>query len=129
MDKSLARDANTAGLGDCLKTGSDVHAIAVDALLVVDNVAEVDAYAVAHLTFYWNAGIALRHNFLDGNRALDRVHDTGELSKDAIAGGVDDVSTMFGYHRKYHCLVSFEVADGCFLVRFHERAIACNVRR
>src|SRR5215510_12000819 len=61
-------------------------------LLVMDNVAEIDAYAVAHLTFCRNAGIALGHHFLDGNRALDRVHDTGELSKDAIAGGVDDVS-------------------------------------
>jgi hypothetical protein len=83
--KSRTGDANAAGFGDALKTSSDVHAVAIDALLVVDNVAEVDAYAVAHLTFRRNAGIALGHHFREGNRALDCIHNTGELGKDAIA--------------------------------------------
>jgi hypothetical protein len=72
----------------------------------MDNVAEVDAYAVVHLTFYRNAGIALGHHFLDGNCALDCVHNTGELRKDAVTGSVDDVSAVLGDHRKYDCLVS-----------------------
>src|SRR5262245_13761618 len=68
------------------------------------------------------------HRVLDGNRTFDGIRDAIELGEDAIARGVDDMSAMFDYHRKYHCLVSFEVANGCFLVSTHKGAIAGYVR-
>ena len=55
--------------------------------LVDDDVAEIDADAELHAARRLDRGVALGHRPLDGDRALDRVHDAGELGEDAVAGG------------------------------------------
>jgi hypothetical protein len=101
--KGRTRDANAAGLGNALRASSDVHPVAIDALLVVDNIAEVDANAVAHLTLWENARIALGHHYLEGNRALDCVDDTGKLRQDAVTsatgGGLISARLIRTSHR------------------------------
>src|SRR5262245_23607151 len=125
MGKRVTCDTDAAGFGDALNACGDVHPIAIDTLLIVDDVARIYPHAIAHLTFCRNAGIALSHHLLEGNRALDCVHNAGELSKDdAIASSANDAAKVLGDHRRNDCLVRFEVPDGCFLAGSHQRAIA-----
>ena len=123
----LARDADAARLGDALQACGDVDAVAVDARLVVDDIAEVDADAELHPTICFDGGVALGHRLLDGDRALDRVHDAGELGEDAVAGRVDDAAAVLGDHRQHDRLMRLEVADGTRLVSAHQRAVAGDV--
>jgi hypothetical protein len=60
-----------------------------------------------------------------GRGALSRTRrdDTWKLRKNAVAGGIDDVSTVLSDQRQNDRLVRFEVANGCFLVGTHERGL------
>jgi len=74
------------------------------------NVPGSDAYAVAHLAFCRNAGMALGHHFLEDNRALDCIYATGKLRKNAIAGGADQQNGR----KVGHCRQGFDTAEaGC----------------
>src|SRR6516162_3748642 len=75
----------------------------------------------------WRRRVALRHGLLDGDRALDGVHDAAELGEDSVACRVDDAATVFPNHREDDCLVRIEIADGSSLVSAHERAIAGDI--
>ena len=72
-------------------------------------------------------GVALGHGLLDRDRALDRIHDAGELGEDAVAGRVDDAAAVLADHRQDDRLVRLEVADGRVFVSAHERAVAGDV--
>src|ERR1700736_6869617 len=94
----LARDADPAGLGDALKARCYIDAVAIDAHLVIDHVADVDADAELHAALRLDCRIALCHGGLDGERALARVHHAGELGENALAGSVDDVAPEHTAH-------------------------------
>jgi hypothetical protein len=55
------RDANAAGLGQALHPGRDVHPVAKDVVVIVDDVADVDADAALDALVLRNAGVALGH--------------------------------------------------------------------
>ncbi len=64
-------------------------------LLVVDDVAEVDADAELDALVLWHAGVALSHAALDFDGAAHRVHHACELHQHTVAGGLDDLAPMF----------------------------------
>src|SRR6516164_3836387 len=82
-------DANPARLGQGFKTGRDVDAVAVDVLVVDDDVAEVQTDAVFDAPFRRHLDIALCHASLDVDRAAYRVDDAGELGEYAVASELD----------------------------------------
>src|SRR5262249_1729576 len=123
----FAGDADATGLGDPLKPGRNVDAVAGDTGLGVSHVAEVEPDPGLHGACGLDPGIGFGHNPLDGERALDCVHDALELSQDAIAGGVDDAPAALSDHWEEDGLVSFQIANGGFLVSAHERAIASDI--
>jgi hypothetical protein len=109
------------------KTRGDIHTITVDARLVVDDIAEVDADAEPHVAIRFDRSVAVSHGLLDGDRTLDSVHNAAELGEDAVSGRVDDATAMLRDHWKQDRLVPLQVADGAGFVRSHERAVAGDV--
>src|SRR5262249_8459377 len=90
-------------------------------------VGRVDADPEPHSARLINVGVSLRHGLLDGDRALDGVHDAAELGEDSVACRVNDTATMVSSHREEDCLVRFEITNSGTLVSADERAIAGDV--
>src|SRR5437667_3825381 len=116
-------------LSDCLEPCCDVDAVAVDPGVVEHHIALVDANAKLHLPRRIDGRIALGHRLLDRHGTPDGAEHAGELSKDTVAGCVDNAAAVLTDHRKNDRLVCFQVSDGCFFVSSHESAIARDVSR
>ncbi len=88
------RDADTAGVGEALEAGRDVDAVAVDLLAIHHHVTEVYADAEFHPALGWQIRVFSLERGLDLDRALDRIHDAGELGEDTVTRGIDEASVM-----------------------------------
>ena len=88
------RDANGAGLGECLEPGGDVDAVAEDVVAVDDDVAEIDADPQFETALGRDRIVdgARRPLHLDG--AAQRVDDARKIRQQAVACGADDPSAM-----------------------------------
>ena len=93
----------------------------------MDDITKVDTDAKLHAAIWFNGGIALSHRSLDGKRALDCVHDAGELCKDAVAGGVDNAPAVLADHWQDDRLVSLEVPNRARLIGAHQRTVPSDV--
>jgi hypothetical protein len=129
LGESLSRNADAARFGNAFEARCDVYAIAVDAHLVVDDIAEVNANSELHAVLRVYVGVALGHGLLDGKRTLDSVHDASELGEDAVAGGIDDTPAVLRNNREHDRLMALEIADSSFFVGAHEGAVAGDVGR
>lgn len=96
MVVDVAGDADTAGLGQGLKGSGDVHAVAVDVTVLVDDVGEVDAYPQADPLIVGHRCLALGHALLDEHGAAGRVDGAAELAQEAVAQGFDDAPALLG---------------------------------
>src|SRR5713101_4686168 len=88
------RDADPARLGQRLQPRRNVDAIAVDVVILADDVAEIDADAELDSPFDGDAGIAFGHRTLHLDRTMHRVDDAGELDEEPVTGGFDDADAM-----------------------------------
>src|SRR2546426_3463776 len=79
-------DANASARGQALQTSGDVHAIAVDAFSVDDDIPQIDAHAKPHPTLGWKRSISDAEISLDGDRALHGMDDAGKLREYVIPG-------------------------------------------
>src|SRR5713101_8753401 len=95
----LAGDADPARFGETLEARGDVDAVAVDLLAIHHHVAEVDADAELHPALRRQLLVFGLERGLDLDRALDRIHDAGELSKNAVTCGINEPSVMLRYQR------------------------------
>src|SRR5262245_6815351 len=93
----------------------------------MDHVTDIGANAKLHSATIFDLCVTSRHRPLNGDGALYGIHDTAELSKDPVAGGVDHTTMVARDHWKYDRQVILQVADGPRLVGRHQRAIAGNV--
>ncbi len=87
-------NADAPGVGETLEAGGDVDAVTVDLLAIHHHVAEVDADAKFHSTLGRDIRVLGLECGLNLDRALDRIHDAGELGEHAIARGVDEATVM-----------------------------------
>ena len=92
----VAGDADAARLGEALEARRDVHAVAEDVAVFQDDVADVDADAVADAPVLGLGRLALGHGVLDRDRAFDRVDRASELDQRAIAGELDHAAAVLG---------------------------------
>src|SRR5262245_7501758 len=127
MSVSVIGDADATRFSNRLQPRGDIHAIAVDPSLVIDDVTEVDADTELHAPIRRDIGIPLSSDLLNGDRALNRIHHTTELSKDTVTGGGNDASTVVGNHRQNHSLVAFEVPDRTRFVSAHKGTVPRDV--
>jgi hypothetical protein len=87
-------DADPARLSQGLKPGRDVDAVAVDVVVIDDDVAEVEPNSKFDAPLRRHLDIPLRHAALDFDRAAHCVDNAGELHKDAVAGELDDAASV-----------------------------------
>src|SRR5262249_59330592 len=93
---SRARDTNPAGLCDPFQPSGHVHSIAVDVVIIDDDVTNVDAYAEFDPPLPWDVRVALGHSTLDINGTAQGIYDACELDQQPIAGSLHDPSAIFG---------------------------------
>jgi hypothetical protein len=74
------RHADPAGLGQGFEAGGDVDAVAVDVVVVADDVAEIDADAEFDAPLGRHIGVALGHSLLHLDGAAHRIDDAGATS-------------------------------------------------
>ena len=127
MSVSIIRDADAARLSNRLQPRGDIHAIAVDPGLVMDDVTEVDADTILQAQIRRGIAIPLSNDLLNGDRTLNRINHTTELSKDAVTSGVNDTSAAVGNHGQDHSLVPFEIPDRARFVSAHKCTVPCDV--
>ena len=87
-------DADPARLGQGFQTRRDVHAVAVDVVLVDDDVAEVQPDAILDAPLRRHLDIALGHSALDLDSTAHGIDDAGEFDQDAVAGELDGAPAM-----------------------------------
>jgi hypothetical protein len=74
----------------------DIDAVAVNVLLVDDDVAEIDADAELDAALLGDAVIAQRDLVLDFDGTTHRIDDAGEFDQQPVAGGLDDAAAVLG---------------------------------
>src|SRR5260370_6864633 len=82
------------GLGETLGGRGDVDAVAVDLLAIHHHMAQVYADAEFHSALGRQRSVLSLERGLALDRALDGIHDAGELRQHAVASGVNEASVM-----------------------------------
>ncbi|MEZ5865581.1 MAG: hypothetical protein R3D25_16485 [Geminicoccaceae bacterium] len=98
----VPRDQNAAGCGQRFQACGDVHAVAVDVVVVVDDVAEIDADAEPEALALGQMALARLEVALDGDGAIHGTDDARELDQRAVAHQLDDVAAMRLHGRLDH---------------------------
>ena len=123
-----AGDANAPGLGHRLQARGDVDAVAVDVVVLDDDVAEIDADAKPDLLCFGDALIAVGHSALDHGSTLDGVDDAGELDQRAIAHELDDAAVeLFDRGVDQFAAAALQPLQRADLILAHEAAVADHV--
>ena len=123
-----AADADPAGLGQGFEPCGDIDAVAVDVVLIADDVAEIDADAELDPPLRRDGGVAHGHLALHVDRAAHRIDDAAELHQQAVAGGLDDAAAMLldlgvGQFAPQH----LQAIERAFLVRAHQPRVARDI--
>ena len=87
------------GSASAFEAGGDVHAVAVDVVILDDDVAEVDADAERDAPVLGQLSLALGDAVLDRDRAFDGIDDARELDQGAVAHQLDDAAAVLGDQR------------------------------
>ena len=93
----IARNQDAAWFGECFQPCCYIDAIAVDIILITDDVADVDPDTEFDATIESYLGIAFGHAALDVYRVAHSVDDTDEFHQHAVARGLNDTATVLGY--------------------------------
>src|SRR5262249_40455941 len=120
----LARNANSARFGYSLKACSDIHAIAVNIVIVDDDVAEVYANPKFDSLLDADPSIPLGHPTLHINGASNRVNHGRKFDQHAVSGCLDDPAPMFfDTWIDERLPMRLQLSERAFLVRAHQTAI------
>ena len=127
---NVARDANPAGLRQCLHAGRDVDTVAVEIAALDHDVTEADADAKRDPLSLRDIGVAGGHGRLDLDRARNGVDHAGELDQRTVAGRLERAAAMLERRRLEDVATHrLEPRQGPLLVGLHQPGIADDVRR
>jgi hypothetical protein len=93
----IVRDAYPSRLGDALKASGNVNAVTEDVVIIVNDIANVDANAKFDPSILRYGGVLVGHPALDLNCAADCIDGAGELDQHAVASSLNDAAPMSGY--------------------------------
>jgi hypothetical protein len=129
MVADSARDADAAGLCQCLQPRRDVDAVAVDVAAIDDHVAEIDRDPEGDAFVLGRIGVAVHHRPLDLDRAPHSIDDAGKLHQHAVAGSLDDAAVMLPDLRVDElAAMRFQAVEGSLLIRSHQPRVAGHIR-
>ncbi len=123
----MAGDADTAWLRQDLKPCRDVDAVSEQLALLDEHVAQVDANTEAHASCLRQVGIALRQLPLHFHGAAHRIHRTGKLGQDGIAGSVDHPAPVLLDEIGKDVAVGVQSVNDGVVVVAHQAAVAHHV--
>src|SRR5262249_40268059 len=89
-------DADPARFRERLQPSRNVHPIAVDIVVLDNDITEVDPDAELDPLLWRDSCIALSHPSLDLHPAAHRIHHAGKFGEHSIAGVLDDATAVFG---------------------------------
>ena len=123
-----AAHTDTARLGERFQTRRYIDAVAIDVVVVEDDVAEIDPDAELDALILRHPSVALGHRLLHLDRAAHRVDDTGELDQQPVAGGLDDPAPMLLDLRITQLAADrLQRGERALLVRPHQPRIARDI--
>ena len=123
----VARDADTARLGQLLHAIGDVHAIAEEVAALHDDVADIDADAELEPLVLGHRLVAPGDLLLDLDRAQAGFHGARELGDHAVAGAVEDAPAMGRDQPVDDLAMRTEGVERGLLVIAHQPAVAGDV--
>jgi len=126
--EDLGGDGDRAGRGDAFESRRDIHAVAEDVALVVDDVARVHADAKHGAVGGPEALIALGRRLLQHRRAFHRLHDRREFREEAVAHGLHDLSMVQDEMRLKRAEMPLYGLESSDLVALRHSAVTNDVR-
>ena len=121
-------DADAARIGQFLQARRHVHPVAVDVAVIEDDVADIDADAVAELPVFRNGGIVVAERKLHLDRKAQRVHDAGKLDQRAVAGELDGPAVILrGSGIEDIAAVPPKGRHSALLIQAHQAGVAHHV--
>jgi hypothetical protein len=120
-------DVYATRVGQRLQPRCDVHPVAVDPLALLDHVPQVDPNAKEHAAVFGKLGVPRLQLFLHRHRALHRIHHTGELSQQVVAGRIHHAAPVLLDEVGEYLLVGFEGPDGGGLIVLHQATVAGDI--
>jgi len=75
------RDVNSARFGYTLQPGCHVNSIAVDDVILLNHISQINADSKSHPTVLRQLKVTVRQFFLNRYGALNRIDHTGKLCK------------------------------------------------
>src|SRR5262249_5864625 len=97
--RNLAGDIDVTGFGQLLKSGGDIHPLAVAILPLDNDLAEINADTNLDALGFRYRKIALGEAALKRNRTFDRIDDAPKLGEQAIAHQFEDAPVVALYLR------------------------------
>jgi hypothetical protein len=91
---SCTGDAHATGFSQPLKSGGNVHTVAVNVIRFYDDIAEIDANAEHDTSIFGEIGVAVDHLALDIDGAPYGINDACKLDEYAVASILDDPSVV-----------------------------------
>src|SRR5437879_3958626 len=91
---NAARDVNLAGIGNTLKAGSDIDAIAENVVCFNDNVAKIDTNPILNPMMLRHRCVASNHVLLDDDAASHGFDGAVENGNKSVTRGFDQPSVM-----------------------------------
>src|SRR3954471_19717599 len=123
-----ARDAQAARFREALQASRDIHPIPEQIAVVLDDVAQIDAYPEQEVLALRQIGVAVHHAALHLDSAAHGFDGACELDQQAIAGCLNNVPTMFADQRaEEFASVGLQAGQRAVLVRAHEARIARGI--
>ena len=126
----IARNADATRLGERFQPRRHVDAVAINIVVVTDDVADIDSHAEPDPVLGRHLGIALDHAALYVDGATHGVDDADKFHQHPIAGSLDDPTPVlcdFGINQ--FLAMRFQLSKGSLFVRAHQPAVASNVGR
>jgi hypothetical protein len=124
------RDSDASDRRKCLQPRRDIHPVAIDVVAVDDDIAQIDADAVANALVFGLVGFAPRRFILDGECTSDRLDHTRKLRKDAVADKFENTAAMrlhLGFEDRG--AIAHEARQRAGLVGLHQPTVAGHVGR
>src|SRR5262249_46143577 len=75
--------------------GRNVNAIAVDVVIIADDVTHINTNAELNAPVGCDFSVALQHSALDVHRAAHGVNNADEFYQHTVASGLDDATAVF----------------------------------
>jgi len=124
------RHTNPARLGKRLQPRRDIDPVAVDVVVLDNDVTEIDADTKYDSLVFRNRDVALGHTMLHCNRAGHGFNDARKLYEDSVPGRFDDAPFVVGdLGIDQFTAMGSEPSAGAGLVLAHQPAVSRDIGR